>query len=191
MARLCWLAVFALCAGALALPAAPVPTHLMPKEETLFHSVRPGDTFVYVCNGGECKITIATADRTNEGYKVVQAGTHTNGTKYERVMLVSRTGVRMIRADNLDYAEPYPWLSLPPVTNNKWTTKQFGVTFYFKSADWEDLELPYGKVRALRTEYGLDEKYGAGVYYWAHGLGCVKWAEARNEGELKAFTPGK
>lgn len=183
----------ALCALAVARgDAAPVPKHLMPKEEPLFLSVRPGDSFVLVHNGQEYSVTIESAERTNDGYKVVQKGKRADGSAYEQTMLVSATGVSTIRYDGRDYDEPHEWLRVPHVANNKWTTKQNGTEFHYRTAGWEDLELPYGKVRALRVErLSGGAKEVSAVYYWAHGLGCVKWSNGHDGRELKSFTPAK
>lgn len=172
--------------------AAPVPKHLMPKEEPLFLSVRPGDSFVLVHGGQEYGVTIASAERTADGYKVVQVGKRPDGSKYEQTMLVTATGVSTIRYDGRDYDEPHVWLRVPHVANNKWTTNQSGTTYHYRTVDWEDVEVPYGKVRALRVERTVgDAKTVTGVYHWAHGLGCVKWTSGGSGRELKSFTPAK
>jgi hypothetical protein len=176
----------ALAIGAFGARAAPVPDHLMPKEEPLFHSVRAGDTFVYVHKDTEYTATIASAERTRDGYKVVQLGEH--NTKYKMTMLVTPTGVRKVAHDDREIEEPREWLRVPHVANNKWVS----VTCQFETAGWEDLMLPYGKVRALRVNRTLGDAKGTrAVYYWAHRLGLVKWASGEDGWELKSFTPGK
>ena len=171
--------------------AAPVPKHLMPKEEPLFLSVRVGDRFVLVHNGQEFVTTIKAVERAGGGYKVVQSGKRPDGTVVEQTMAVSPAGVRTVRYDGQDYDEPHEWLRLPHVANNKWTSKAGGATVYhYRTVDWEDLDLPYGKVRALRVERTTGGANAAvGVYYWAHGLGCVKWSYGGEGRELKAYLP--
>lgn len=191
MVRFCAFAVCVACVLARG-DAAPVPEHLIPKQPPLFLSVRPGDSFVLVHNGQEYSVTIDSAERTADGYKVVQKGKRADGTKYEQTMLVSATGVSTIRYDGRDYDEPHEWLRVPHVANNKWTTKQNGTTYHYQTVGWEDVEVPYGKVRALRVErVSGGAKEVSAVYYWAHGLGCVKWNYGHDGRELKSFTPAK
>jgi hypothetical protein len=193
MVRFCVFAAGALCALALARgTAAPVPEHLFPKREPLFFSVRPGDAFVLVHKGQEYTARIASAERTEGGYKVVQTGKRADGSTFEQTLIVSHEGVRTIRYDGRDYDEPHVWLRVPHVANNKWTTKQGSTTYHYRTADWEEIEVPYGKVRALRVERTRDgERDVSAVYYWAHGLGCVKWTYGADGRELKSYTPAK
>ena len=193
MVRFCVFAAGVLCAGALARgTAAPVPEHLFPKREPLFFAVRPGDSFVFVHNGQEYSVTIESAERTEGGYKVVQKGKRADGTTYEQTMLVTPAGVSTIRYNGEKYPEPHVWLRVPHVANNKWVTKPYCTEYRYKTVGWEDVTVPHGKVRALRVERTTDDGKGAlGVYYWAHGLGCVKWTLGTEGRELKSFTPAK
>lgn len=187
--RLRFSAFAAVCACALVAPAAPVPVHLMPKEEPLFHSVRPGDTFVMVNEDREDTHTIESVESTREGYRVVQSGD--SGFKYKLTWLVTRTGVSKVAHDGRELDEPREWLRVPHVANNKWVSTIDGRTCRFETVGWENLELPYGKVRALRVERVLgDGKATRAVYYWAHRLGMVKWSCGDDGRELKSFTPG-
>jgi hypothetical protein len=190
MIRFCVFAASVVCA--VAARAAPVPEHLFPKREPLFFCVRPGDSFVLLHNNLEYSVTIASVERTETGYKVVQHGKRPDGTTYKQTMLVTPAGVSTTSYNGEDYAEPHEWLRVPHVANNKWTTKQGGTEFHYRTAGWEELTLPYGKVRALRVErVSGGAKEVTAVYYWAHGLGCVKWTNAGDGRELKAHTPVK
>jgi hypothetical protein len=191
MVRFCVFAASFACALAHG-TAAPVPEHLFPKREPLFFSVRPGDSFVLVHKGQEYTATIVSAEPTRDGYTVVQRGARPDGTKFEQTVLVSPAGVRTIRYDGRDYDEPHVWLRVPHVANNAWTTALNGTTYHYKTVGWEDVEVPYGKVRALRVERTPDGATVApAVYYWAHGVGCVKWTNGGDGRELKSFTPAK
>jgi hypothetical protein len=194
--RLSLAAFAAICAAVAALPggmhAAPVPKHLMPKDEPYFFPTRVGDRLVSDWNGRELVVVVAAVEKVEGGLKVTQEFEEPTGNRHDQTVIVSAKGVQVIRYAGNDLNPPAWWLMLPHVAENSWTDKWGTQTRYYKTIEWEELELPLGKVRAIRVERADDEQATSKTtYWWAPGLGMVKWSSGQSGRELKSFTPGK
>lgn len=183
-----------------AAPAAPVPTHLMPKTGPSYFPTRIGAESVYLHNGmegGERWRITATEERA-EGTRVTINGEHDSGT----VWLVSPKGVFIVSQGKETYDPPLTILKLSQVSGTTWE-----VTSETKGGDRqhpkgkfaahgpEEIAVSAGKYRAIRAEGTWDG--GTKVTFWfAPEVGMVKRVvkHANGEGftqELKSFTPGK
>jgi hypothetical protein len=172
--------------------AAPVPKHLMPKDEPYFHPTKVGDRLVSNWNGKELIVVVTAVEKVEGGLKVTQEFEEPTGNRHDQTVLVSAKGVQVVRYSGKDLDPPTWWLKLPHVADNTWTDNWFGQTRSYKTIGWEDLDLPLGKVRAMRVDRS-DDPQGKSVttYWWAPGMGMVKWSSGGMGRELKSFTPGK
>jgi hypothetical protein len=189
------LAFAAICAAVVAVPggparAAPVPKHLMPKDEPYFFPTRVGDRLVSNWNGKELVVVVTAVEKVEGGLKVTQEFEEPTGNRHDQTVIVSAKGVQVIRYAGNDLNPPSWWLKLPHVAENTWTDKWGTQTRSFKTVAWEELDLPMGKVRALRVDR-TDDRGDTTSYWWAPGLGNVKWSSGQSGRELKSFTPGK
>jgi hypothetical protein len=191
MAVLCF-AVGVLVLGLPAVPAAPVPKHLMPKDESarLCFPTKVGDRMVSTLEGKELVCVITKVEKVADGIQVTQE--YDDGMDVRRpnmVVVVSDKGLLITEYSGRKIDPPTWWLKLPHVANNEWPDSIGGGTR--KTAGWEEVTVPAGKIRAMRVER-FDAKGQANTTYWyAPGLGCIKWASAMRTRELKSFTPGK
>jgi hypothetical protein len=195
--RFAALALFALAAGAVAsapapAPAAPVPKHLLPKDEPLLYSVRAGDRHESTFAGKTIVCVVTKVEKTDDGTRVEVVEEHAGGppTPYE-VVVVSTAGVKQLESYGRKHDEPIWWVKLPHADTNAWTDRLGQANRSWKTAGWEEVEVPAGKFRAIRA----DRTDGPGgpitSYWWAPGIGCVKWSNGNTGREMTAFKPGK
>jgi hypothetical protein len=193
-------------AGAVALvAAAPVPTHLMPKDPPLYHPVQKGTRWVYEggLHEGTFVISAAEKDEKDKTTVVTIAQVQPGGKEepYQK-LAVSRRGVLWL-------ANPSPldtpvWLiknpvkageawdfqtSGPAVVEGKGTRRVVGV---------ETVEVPAGKFTAVRVEEDFTgifngkpiDRFRQTVWF-APGVGIVQSDFEGIKTVLKSFTPGK
>jgi hypothetical protein len=171
--------------------AAPVPKHLMPKDEPVCFATRVGDRMVSNWNGKELVVVVTAVEKVADGIKVTQEFEEPTGNRHDQTVIVSAKGVQVVRYSGNDLNPPAWWLKLPHVAGNTWTDTWANQTRSYKTVEWEEVELPFGKVRAIRVERTDDARGGATTYWWAPGMGMVKWSSGNSGRELKSFTPGK
>jgi hypothetical protein len=186
------LAVAALVPFAVVAPAAPVPRHLMPKEEPVCYPTRVGDRHVSRIGDFTIVCVVAKAERTADGLLVRTENEQPDGTRtHNETALVSARGVKVIEYAGNKLDEPFWWVKLPHAEDNTWSDVWVGQTRNWKTAGWEDVEVPAGKFRAIRIDRE-DGAPGAVTTYWfAPGMGCVKWSSGTGGRELTEFKPGK
>jgi hypothetical protein len=173
-------------------PAAPVPKHLLPKDEPLLYSVRVGDRHESTLFGGRAIVCVVTkAEKTAAGTLVEVVQEAVDGTQtHDETVLVSATGVRVIDYFGQKADESFWWVKLPHNENNTWSDLWGGQQKReWRTAGWEEVKVPAGTFRALRVD--RDDGGGATSYWWAAGVGCVKWVSGNAGREMTAFKPGK
>jgi hypothetical protein len=187
--------VCAVAVAPLPAPAAPVPKHLIPKaEEPPFcFPTRVGDRFVSVIGERELVVVVTKVQKTEEGFEVTQEYEDgMGGRNHDMTVIASAKGLKVVRYAGRQLDEPLWWLKLPHVANNEWTDTWAGQTRTHRTMGWEEIEVPAGKIRAIRVERDDGPQAMRTTTYWyAPGLGCIKWSSGNGGRELKSFTPGK
>jgi hypothetical protein len=187
-------------------PAAPVPTHLRPKEPLLFHPVQKGARWVYEQNGREytCVIT-ASEENAKTGMTTVtisQEGPNGTFTQLKKVA-VGSSGVLWLENTAGPFDEPYWLLKSPVRERDEWTFRTSGpgianMKGTMRAAKVEEVEVPAGKFSAVRIEQeatfltnGEPDGGFCQTFWFAPGIGLVKWTCGDAESGLKSFVPGK
>jgi hypothetical protein len=196
--RLVCAALLALAGGVLVptlpvAPAAPVPKHLMPKEEPVCYPTRVGTRLVSKFKNQELTVVVAKVERTEDGFEVTEELEDAAGKRTHDITVVaSARGLKVTRYTGKDLDPPLWWLKLPHVANNEWTDTWYGQTRKHRTIGWEDVEVPAGKIRAIRVERDDNSDGTSKTTYWyAPELGCIKWSSGPNGRELTSFTLGK
>jgi len=197
MLRFCFLVALALCAGSFAAPAAPVPVHLMPKEEPLLFPTTVGAKTVLDWDGIELAQVVSKVEKGKDGVTVeLELDGPAGKRTHSQTVTVSPRGVLRTHQSGKELAEPLWVVVLPHSEKNKWEHKTNGVTYTSRTAGWDELDTKSGKVRALRVDRyqtGSDEITAS--YWYAPGMGRVQTHFPTTVPEvwhkLKSFTPGK
>lgn len=177
-------------------PAAPVPTHLMPKGDPICYPLGVGDTCIHQLDDGELTAIVTKVEKGEAGTSVTMNIRDTSrNSQYSQTVIVSTKGVRVVEYAGQKIDPPVWWLKLPHGPKNEWKGSWPGGTdFAFETKDWEMVEVPAGKYRAIRIdrhESVNGMKQGTTTYWYAPGVGCIKIAGRSPARVLKSFTPGK
>ena len=178
----------------LAIAAAPVPTHIMPKDDPVCYPLRVGDRSVFQAGEHEIVYTVTKVEKVESGTRVTNEVFY-GEQKITRIsiVIVSPRGVQHVEAPGQKLDQPIWWLKLPH--ESKWTgTWPMGWKYEFETKGWEAIEVPAGKYRAIRVDrkdIWNDADQGTTTYWYAPGLGCIKIAGRSPARVLKSFTPGK
>jgi len=190
MIRFSPLAGIALCASALAAPAAPVPVHLMPKAE-LFYPTTVGARHVSVWSKKDLIEEVSKVEKVADGFAVELEEVAADGTrKHSETVLVTTRGLTRTHSEGKKVDPPCRMLVLPHGAANAWDTLWGSQKEALRTAGWEEIEVPAGTFRAMR----VDLAGTSGIAHWyAPGIGCVNWycTTSKVGRPLKSFTPGK
>ena len=122
----------------------------------------------------------------------------TDGTRkgsYFQTVIVSAQGVQLIEYAGKKVDPPIWWLKLPHQGKNEWTGSWPGGWEYaFETKEWEEVEVPAGKFRAIRVDRKDTQNgtlLGTTTYWYAPGVGCIKITGKSPTRVLKSFSPGK
>ncbi|VTR90961.1 unnamed protein product [Gemmata massiliana] len=172
-----------------ALPA-PVPKHLMPKDEPVCFPTRVGDRMVSLWQGKELICVVTKVEKTNDGISVTQEYEDERGVRtHDQTVVASAVGLKVVRYSDRDLDKSVWWLKLPHVDNNTWTDNLHGQET--RTLGWEEIEVPAGKFKAIRVDRNDNPNGTAKTSYWyAPGLGCIKWSDGTASRVLTAFKPG-
>jgi hypothetical protein len=193
MARLLTTLV-ALVAAVPLVPAAPVPTHLMPKDPPLTFPTTVGTKWVYtLANGAEQTIVISEVKEEKDGSKLVTTEYVENGQRTpHQVKRVSVQGVFVLVDHGQKFEEPLCIVQYPLREGRTWETahRRVGETDESKgrrvAGPTKQLRVPAGEFSAASIDWEL--KNGRGTNWYTNGIGLVKTDGYQ---ELKSFTPGK
>jgi hypothetical protein len=155
-------------------PAAPLPKHLIPKDEAVCFPTRVGDRLVSTLNGGELVVVVTKVVKVADGVEVTQEFENADGTRtHDMTVVASAAGLKVVRYSGKTLDEPFWYLKLPHAANNEWPA---GPNPGLKNVTggWEEVEVPAGKFRAVR----VDRSDGS-CFWYAPGLGCVKWTNGK------------
>jgi hypothetical protein len=178
-------------------PATPAPTHPLPEDPVCFPT-RVGDRLVYLLEGREF-VNVVTDVKEDKGRTTITLGHVATPFKtiHSQTVVATSRGLLMTAALDVELDPPVWLLKLPHRTGNRWAEKWkfmgWGSAREFETAGWEQVTVPAGSFRAVRVE-GKDVVNGEttrGTFWFAPGLGCVKWASPHSTLVLKSFTPGR
>ncbi|AMV29687.1 hypothetical protein VT84_35160 [Gemmata sp. SH-PL17] len=171
-------------------PSAPVPKHLMPKDEPVCFPTRVGDRMVSELRGQEIVCVVTKVEKTDDGIAVTQEFEDKQGARtHDQTVVASAAGLKVVRYSDRDLDKSVWWLKLPHVDNNTWTDNLHGQET--RTLGWEEIEVPAGKFKAIRVDRNDNPNGTAKTSYWyAPGLGCIKWSDGTASRVLTAFKPG-
>jgi hypothetical protein len=182
-------ALAVLAVGVEQLPAAPVPTHLMPKDKP-FSFPGVGATWVYTSgNGREETITISSVEDKDGAKLITTEYVRPGGNCHYMTWSVRASGVFLVAEDGRTYPTPWCVFKLPHKEGDTWKTEGHGGDR--KAGPMEKVKVAAGEILAARVEWDL----GGGriaSYWYADGIGLVKMDSVGGPGkELKSFTRGQ
>ena len=181
-------------------PAAPVPPGVAGGPVTFFPT-RVGDRMVHSIGDIEYATVVTKVEETEGGRRVTVGYALTDGQiPHQKTVEVSPNGILQLSSYGRTLPHPLWELKLAPKTdetwNGKWPVFVNGEVAFeeqkYTSAGWELVEVPAGKFRAIRVERDstLNGATERTTYWYAPGLGCVKWVSGDRGSVLKSFTPG-
>ena len=185
--------------------AAPVPTHLMPKDPPLYHPVQKGTRWVYEggLHEGTFVISAAEKDEKDKTTVVTIARVQPDGKEepYQK-LAVSRRGV--LWTDNPSPLDTPVWLIKNPVkAGEAWAFQTSGAAVVegkgtMQVVGVETVEVPAGKFTAVRVEENFTAIFNGKpgdryrqTFWFAPGVGIVQTNFEGFRSVLKSFTPGK
>lgn len=173
--------------------AAPVPTHLFPKDPPLAFPTRVGTTWVYEGTSGKQTLVISEVKEKDGAKLVTTVWVSEDGKRTPNmVQLINETGVYIVSEDGEKHKEPWLFVKLPYREGQTWEPKVGPSTLGKMTAGpIERIRVPAGEFTAARIDWEIS--FGNGktqkVTYWhAHRVGLVRLDEQM---KLKSFTPGK
>lgn len=175
--------------------AAPVPTHLMPRDPPLNFPTTVGTKWVYkLANGGEQTIVISAVKEEKDGSKLVTTEYVEDGKRTpHQVKRVSTQGVFVLVDGEQKFEEPLCLVRFPHREGRTWETCHRLVGEMAESkgrrvaGPFEQIRVPAGTFSVARIEWELNAG-PKGTNWYANGIGLVKGSKYM---ELKSFTPGK
>lgn len=189
------LAAFCLAALApAAVPAAPVPTHLMPPGPPLAFPTAVGTTWVYALDaGGEQTLVVTAAEEEKDGSRRITLEAVEGGKRVpHQVRRVSADGVFVLVEFGREFERPVCLVRFPHRAGRAWETyhrgkgEDGGPTGRREAGPLGRVKVPAGEFAAAPVAWELGGR--SGTNWYAHGVGLVKGGDGM---QLKAFTPGK
>ena len=175
--------------------AAPVPTHLMPRDPPLTFPTAVGTKWVYeLPGGGEQTIVISAVKEEKDGSKLVTMEYEEDGKRAPyQVRRVSDRGIFVLTDGGRKYEEPLCLVKLPHRAGATWDTnlRQVGDTDDQKgrrtAGAFEAIRVPAGRFSAASVKWEIDGGR-EGTNWYVNGIGLVKAGDSM---ALKSFTVGK
>ncbi len=175
-------------------PAAPVPTHLFPKEPRFAFPTKVGTTWVYEVFGKEQTLVISQSEDKPKGKLVTTEWVQADGKRTPHMVhLVTAEGVFMMAEVGEEYATPWCKIKFPHREGQSWKTEtsrgpnRLNITATTTAGPVEQVKLPAGEFTAARVN--CEFSFGVGppiktIWWYADGLGQIQQG-------LKSFKPGK
>ncbi len=182
-------AALVLILGLCGLSAAPVPTHLMPKEPPCFYPTAVGTTWVYDRGNSEETITISKVENKDGGKLITTEYIKAGGQQrsHHMTQLVTAEGVFLVAEHGNTYAKPWCIFKLPHKEGDTWETEGHGKGM--RSGSVEKVKMPVGELEAARADWDLGDGR-IGSYWYVRGVGLVGMGGAGTTKNLKSFTLG-
>jgi hypothetical protein len=152
------LALVCLIAAVPLVPAAPVPTHLMPKDPPLYHPVQKGARWVYEGGARAGTFEVTAVEDEKEGAQLLTIAEVSKDGKevpYQK-LAVSRRGILLLEHP-VRFDEPVWLLKTPARAGDKWEFRTSGPGIVegkgtVRVVEVEAVEVPAGKFTAVRVE---------------------------------------
>jgi hypothetical protein len=170
-------------------PAAPVPKHLMPKQDPYCYPTRVGDRHESVIGDHPIVCVVTKVEKSPDGILVEVVEERDGKQKHAETVLVSAQGVKVIEYSGNKLAPPFWWVKLPHTEGNTWPDELNRQVWTAKTIGWQEIEVRAGKFRAIHVQH-IDLRCTTS-YWFAPGVGCIKWTDGKNGREMIRFTPGK
>ena len=183
-------------------PAAPVPPD--DGQRNLYFPTRKGVKWVYQSAKGTTSTEVVTDVKENSGVFTVWVGQEVDG-KIEplHTLAVSQKGVFLVaERGQTTYDPPLCELKLPLPRGEMWEMRTKLVMKNDSSnltasytAQAETVKVPAGKFEAVRvmakSQLDEDEGHFRATFWYARGVGVVKFESGNVRRELKTFTSVK
>ena len=175
-----------------ALPAAPVPKHLLLKDDLFCYAMCVGDRYEFVQEDMLLNYVVTEAAETKEGLRVrlEQEAREARRIHAETVILSAR-GVKVVEYNGTKLDPPFWWVKLPHEEENSWADAFGEQTWTGKTVGWEEVKVPAGTFRAIHVQHIEPKPRGITSYWFAPGIGCIKWESALYKREMTVFKPRK
>jgi hypothetical protein len=193
MSRL--LAALGCLAAISAVLAAPVPTHLMPKDPPFTFPTRVGTKWVYEGNSGKRTIEITEVKEEDGAALVTTERVEEDGTRTPYMLTrVSAAGVFLVAERGTKYIRPWCMFKRPHRQGQTWETRwcfEGGLADtvgQMTAGPVEKVKVGAAEFSAARVEWNFNGGPSKVTYWYADGVGLVKMDETL---VLKSFTLGK
>jgi hypothetical protein len=180
--------------------AAPVPKHSTKDDDSLCCPTRVGDRLVHTLDDGREVVEVVTkVEKTEAGTRVTFEWIEPDGSHtYDKTVVATARGFQVVEYTGQKLNPPMWDLKLPNEDSNRWTeTWKLGdQIWHLETVGWEEVTVPAGTFRAIRVERReesdeLGVVTGQTTYWYAPGIGCIKWSSGNQFRELKSFTHDK
>jgi hypothetical protein len=181
-------AILLLLLATLATQAAPA---LKSKGPALYYPTTVGARWVYEYRGIESTTVVTRVVEKDGVFLVDVAQVSDKRETPSQQMRVSGDGVFRLSIAGTALQNPECLLKLPHKDGHEWEVDMgpnLGSTAKLTAVARETVETPAGKFEAIRVERVGDN---AATYWFAEGIGLVKYIHGESEGVLKSFSPGK
>lgn len=172
--------------------AAPVPTHLFPKEPVLYFPTTVGTTWVYKDDDDELTLVVSSVEQTNDGKVVAVVRVTGDGLSEDEKMLVSAGGLARVQSRERKIDPPLVMLKVPYKPGDTWTYSKLKCTDTIRGI--ETIKVPAGIFDTVRVDskYDVEGQDGGTSFWYAPGVGLVKMTYGGGKTQvLKSFTRGK
>ncbi|MDB5312929.1 MAG: hypothetical protein JWO38_7131 [Gemmataceae bacterium] len=189
-------------------PAAPVPTHLMPKHPIYYPTVVGTKWTKVACHVEPRRVaTFVVADVKEEGgSKLVSVAIEDDGeNRIVEKVRIAPDGMFLVQRNQVQFDPPVCLLKLPVKPGEEWETLntlsavENAVEFRYKHTVFEPewVTVPAGRFRAVRVVE--DSQYARGgarmwptTHWYVAGIGCVKSTTPGGRRDvMTSFTPAK
>lgn len=176
---------------------APVPK-TKPSKEPIYFPTRVGAKWVYRSNPGGDITEVITAVQKKDGANIVAVGLELPGGQVlpSQKISVSEKGLFRVASGSHEHKPYLCLLRLPFKQGAKWAANTTvggselkGTRTAYKA---DSVEVPAGTFKAIRveSEYTRDGVTHRATFWYAAGIGLVKYVDGKKITVLKSFTPG-
>ena len=148
------------------LPAAPVPTHLFPKDRPLYYPTQKGASWVYLENNEEHRYVVTDVEMSSSGDARLVTVCEVIGEKQKpyRKMAVSRRGLVWVETTGSMFDKPLWMLRCPVRADDEWPIQSSGPNIFegagaVRVSGTQTIEVPAGTFSAVRIDLDLLGKH--------------------------------
>ncbi len=179
-------------------PAAPVPTHLMPKE-VQYYPAEVGAKWVWdwsVVTPSDMTFVITKVEMTNEGRLVTSALEDGDKLLPADKVLITPKGLLLIERGGGKFDPPVCILKLPHKPGETWVTTttfmQSECTYKHRALEAVEVKVPAGRFQTLPVVEDTGGGFWPQTHWYAPGVGRVKSTTPGGmKNILQSFRPFK